>query len=450
MTTITVSMRRFLVFWLGEFVSLSGSAVSGFALLIYVYTLNDNPLVIGGLLALPIVPFMAFSPFAGPLVDRWGTKPCLIISNVVNLVNVSTIAVVLYTHTFHVWMVYLYVCLASFIKALQLNAFEAAVPLLVPKSQLGRANGLRMLMTGVGAIIAPVIAGALLVVVSIAGIVVLDALSFIFALVTLAFIQIKSHGRQPAEGSGEAESAPQSLLADFWEAARYVTARPGLVGLMMLLGVTSLAVGFAELLIRLMVLAIDSPATLGVVFSFGAVGMVATSVVLTVTNWPRRQVHAALVASGVLAASVIAGGLRPNVPLMTASAFMFFAATTVIIRTIQTTWNLKVDTYLLGRAAAFKNMVIVVPQAVANISGGALAYVLIPWVGVHQVRSPFIADLVGHGAGRGSALLLSAVGVLCAILVGVVALNPHLRHLEDELPDALPDTATQPSDTVTA
>ncbi len=452
MSAAPVSMRRFGVFWFGEFISLTGSAISGFALLIFLYLRVESGLILGIAYALPILPFMAFSPFAGPLVDRWGAQPCLVASNLADLTNVASIGVLLYTHSFHVWNVYLYVCLASFIKALQLNAFEAGVPRLVPKSQLGRANGLRMLATGISAIIGPVISGALLVTIHMSGIIVLDCVSFVFALVSLMFVRIPSDRGQPATGSGEAANEPRrSLLGDFREASRYVAARPGLVALMILLGITSFGVGFAELLFRLIILAFSSAWAVGVVMSVGAIGMVAASLVLSVTGWPRRQVPAALGASGFFAASMVVACLRPSVPLIAACAFVFLASTTVIIRTVQTAWQLKVEPHMLGRAAALKNAFIVIPQAIADILAGWLADVMTPLVGKEHVHSRFVATLVGGGPGRGCALVLMAAGVLVGIFVLLVSLNPRLRHLEDELPDALPDPAQQPdADTLIA
>jgi hypothetical protein len=47
--------------------------------------------------------------------------------------------------------------------------------------------------------------------------------------------------------------------------------------------------------------------------------------------------------------------------------------------------------------------------------------------------------------------VLMSAGVLVGIFVLLVSLNPRLRHLEDELPDALPDPAQQPdADTLIA
>jgi hypothetical protein len=50
-----------------------------------------------------------------------------------------------------------------------------------------------------------------------------------------------------------------------------------------------------------------------------------------------------------------------------------------------------------------------------------------------------MARLIGHGSGRGVALLMMVMGVLIAITVCVAAMNSRLVRLEDDLPDAIPD-----------
>jgi hypothetical protein len=49
-----------------------------------------------------------------------------------------------------------------------------------------------------------------------------------------------------------------------------------------------------------------------------------------------------------------------------------------------------------------------------------------------------IGHLLGVGPGRGVGLMFVLLGMLVLIAVGIASLNPRLRNIETEIPDALP------------
>jgi hypothetical protein len=79
---------------------------------------------------------------------------------------------------------------------------------------------------------------------------------------------------------------------------------------------------------------------------------------------------------------------------------------------------------------------------VAYLIGGPLAdYVFEPRLAANGALADSIGQVIGVGPGRGIALLFSIAGLLI-MLTGVVGyLYPHVRRLEDELPDVVADTA---------
>jgi hypothetical protein len=230
-----------------------------------------------------------------------------------------------------------------------------------------------------------------------------------------------------------------ALLRDSRDAWRYITARRGLVLLLVLLCIINFGIGTGEVLLPPIVLAFSSTRALGAVFSMGAVGMIVFSIALGAWPRPIRYVRSALVAAFVFAGSMILAAVRPNVAVIAVAAFLFLGTATLIIANIQTLWQVKTVPDMLGRTAALKNGVMVVPQAVGNALAGELADAFKPLVGVNHVRSPFVAALVGNGHGRGFSLLLMLAGLLIVLLVLAVSLSPRLRHVQDELPDAIPD-----------
>jgi MFS family permease len=417
--------------WFGQFVSLVGSNVAGFALGIYVYRLTGSATAFGGVLALSLLPTVLASPFAGSLVDRWGTRRALLVANLCHVAITLVLAVLLMTGAFAVWHVYLIVAATSVLAALEIPAFASLAPQLVPPHHLGRANGMRMLALGASEVLAPVLGGVLLLSVGITGIVWLNLASFGVALLSLALVGIP----RPVVGEPAGHGA-RALLREFAEGWRYVVARRGLLALLLFLAVVNFSAGFIDLLIVPLVLAFASSDVLGIVLSVGGVGMILGSVAVSIWGGPRRRVRGILIFSAVLGLATIAGGLRPNLVLVAAAAFVFMAALAVVISANQVVWQTKVEPQLMGRVMAMVNMVGSFPQFLAYLMAGlVLDTVFAPLVGREAVRSPAVALLVGSGPGRGAALLMLVMGLLIVVAVLVASLSPSLRRVEQELPD---------------
>jgi hypothetical protein len=53
-----------------------------------------------------------------------------------------------------------------------------------------------------------------------------------------------------------------------------------------------------------------------------------------------------------------------------------------------------------------------------------------------------VGQLIGVGPGRGTGLMFIVVGAVSMVVAGLGYLNPHVRNVEDELPDVeIPEDA---------
>jgi MFS family permease len=432
-------MRAYVIVWAGQFVSLVGSNMTAFGMEVWVFQKTGSVALLGLILALGVLPFALVSPFTGALVDRWGAKRALVVSNVGYMFLTLLMAVLLLTDSFQVWHVFVVGVALTLVSALAIPAFGALAPILVPKEQLGRANGLRMLAMAVSQGLAPVAGGFLFLAAGLGGIVLADFATFGVATLSLVFVHI------PRAHVVEATTAgARALLADFREAWRFLSARQGLLAMMYFLAAVNFSAGFIDVSVAPLILSFAPASALGFAFTVGGIGMILTSVAMSAWGGPSRRVRAVLWLSLVLAAATIIGAIRPNVGLIAAAAFLFLGALGLILAINQTIWQMKVPAAMMGRTMALVNSAMLLPQLLAYfVAGFAADRLFQPLVGRHEVRSQTIARLVGEGPGRGIALMLMVMGVAMAITVGIAALSPRLRHLEDEVPDVTPDPATE-------
>jgi hypothetical protein len=429
-------LRSFLTLWVGQFVSLVGSAVASFALGVRIYQLTGSAVELGVIFACGLVPAIVVSPVTGALADRWGRRRSLLISNGGYMVTMLALALLLITNTFAVWQVFPITIINSSLSALQVPAFGSAIPLLVRKEQIGRANGLMMLATATAQVFAPIAAGFLLLLVRLQGIVLIDLVSFAGALITVLMVRIPQPQPQPTAGTGEEQ--PVTLLGAFAEAWHYVAARRGLVDLLVLFAVLSFLCGFVDVLYIPLVLGFASTGAVGIALTVGGLGMFAGGLAMSVWGGPRRRIRAVLGCAVLLGLSVIIGALRPNLALVAVGAFFFLGSTALVDSNFRTIWQVKVEPRLQGRVLALQNMVGTAPQVISYLLAGVIGGdVFVPLVGRSHVHSGFLAAIIGDGAKRGYALTLLIVGLLIVATAVASWSNPRIRHVEDELPDAV-------------
>jgi len=426
MTATVPWLRGFLIYWLGQFAALTGLGLAMFSIGVYTYRLYESPVALGLALALSIAPFVVASPVAGALVDRWGPKRALVVSNALGMVNVLVFTVLFTVDLLADWRVLIFLWLAAAFKAMHLAAFETAIPLIVPKRHLGRVNGTRMFLTAASAVLGPVLAGPLLGTAGVYGVVVTSCITFVLALVSLRTTTIPEIGRSTDDG----------LLRGFWRVWRHIAARRGLLALLGCLAAVNVGIGGAELLFSQLTLSFATQESLQAILLAGAAGLTAMTVAMVFWGGPKRLAAGFLWFSVLLGAAMVVGALRPSVPLLAVAAFVFLGGTPVVLGTAQTIWHLKVEPEFLGRASALKNLFVDFPYALTQLLlGVATSLVFVPLVGDREVGSTFVAALVGDGPGRGFAFAMMAIGVMIAACVALAYRFSGLSSVERSLPD---------------
>lgn len=196
--------------------------------------------------------------------------------------------------------------------------------------------------------------------------------------------------------------------------------------------------GVAEAVLTPMILSFASPDTLGMIISAGGMGMLAGSVLLSVWGGGKRRVVTVFISDALLGLSVLAAGLAPSVPLVTAASFVAFMCVPITIGTSQTILQVKVAPDVQGRVFALRNTLTTLAFAFAYLIGGPLADgVFEPLLVVDGPLAGSIGQLIGVGPGRGMGLMFIVTGSL-AVLTAISAFAyPRVRRVEIELPDAV-------------
>jgi hypothetical protein len=131
-------------------------------------------------------------------------------------------------------------------------------------------------------------------------------------------------------------------------------------------------------------------------------------------------------------------GLRPLVPLITAAGFGIFFCMPIVNGSSQALWQSKVEPDLQGRVFSVRRMIAMAASPLAYIVVGPLAdNVFEPLLVVNGPLAGNVGRIIGTGPGRGSGLMFILIGIISSAATVVFFLNPRVRLVEDELPDAV-------------
>jgi MFS family permease len=106
--------------------------------------------------------------------------------------GLSTIVLlILFTaDSLEIWHLYALNAFAGAFASFQFPAYSAAVTVMIPKTQYARANGMIGLAGSASGIFAPVAAGALIGFIGVGGIMIVDIVTFVFAIAMLLLVFI--------------------------------------------------------------------------------------------------------------------------------------------------------------------------------------------------------------------------------------------------------------------
>src|SRR5687767_11677368 len=285
-------MFGFTLVWLGQILSVLATQMTTFALSIWVFQETGSATALGLMQVFFITPFLLISPLAGVWVDRHNRKLMMMVSDLG--AGLATVAVLVLQAfgALEVWHLYAAAVFQGLGNAFQWPAYSAAISTMVPKEQYGRANGMMSLIEMGPGVFAPLLAGALLPIMGLTGILSLDVVTFVAAIIVLLFVHIP----QPARTEEGVQAQGGGILKEAAFGFRYIFARPGLLGLQLVFFFGNLCFGIAFAAVAPMVLLRtgNDSASLGFVLSAGAIGGVVGGVLMSAWGGFKRQVHGVL------------------------------------------------------------------------------------------------------------------------------------------------------------
>lgn len=356
---------------------------------------------LGVLAASFAIPMLVLPPFGGAMADRVHRMRLLWTVQVLYLVLSIALAVVTLTGVIEIWMLIVYAVLNGVVLAFDAPVRHAILPEIVSRQQLTSGVSLNSVAFTGAALVGPAIAGALIPVIGVGGVMSLNAVSCGATLIALA----KLKGVPGRRIGHNVESVGKSI----GRGVRYILASPVLTGLMLVSTISGLfARSYSPLLA---VFAREEfhvgSGAYGALVSAGGLGTLIGAFGLAglrdVTRRGRLVAVAVLSQATLLLAFAISPWYALSLPLL----------------------GLIGVTYALSGATIATLIQISVP---GDLRGRVMSLYMLTVIGVPSVGS-FMLGAVAQPIGVRAAVGIAAVIVI--VMVGYVFLrNPELRNAE--------------------
>lgn len=436
------NLRTFYTLILTQTFSQIGSRMTALALGIYVYnqTGEATPLALVALFS--FLPQALISSVAGVLADRWDRRYVMVLSDAGQALGTLVLLGMFLTGNFSLPLLYAITLIQAVFGVFQYPAFQASVTMLVPDSQLDRANAIQQLTGPVAGVIAPAIAGVLYSAVGVEGVILFDIITFIAAVIVVMLIRI------PRPEQTEVGKAMQgSFLKETLGGFRFLLERRTLFAVMLVMSMVNFLFSGATILFTPYLLArTNSEATMGLLLAILDLGAIVGAVAIGVLGSGKYRIHVVML--GIMFGSVLLSLIGISRTPLTLGITLFamtlpMPAVNAIFMSIMQT---KTPPDIQGRVFASIGQVSMLLIPLSYLVVGPLSDQLFePAVGTAGWER--VAPLVGESAGAGMGLIMLIAGVIVFAITGLIYAIPRVRSLERDLPDYLPQTAPEAATT---
>ena len=402
-------LKDFYILWSTQGFSQLGSAMTNFALTLWLYQVTGSALQTAMLAICSYAPYVLMSIFAGALSDKWDKKKTMLACDTLAALCTILVFILLKTGLLRTWHLYALNAINGLMNTVQSPASDVAITMITPKKYYQKTSALRSFSGSLVTILHPVLATSLYALGGMNAVIVMDLITFFAAFLSLLlFVNIppvKAYVTEENEALFESVRAGLKCLKQN---------RMVLMLILFLAGVNLVASAFDAVLPAFILPRKNGgEAILGIVTSFAGIAMLAGSLIASVLPPPKDRIR--LIVATMLFSLTIENFLMSltrtpiawciaqilgylPVPLMSASL-------DVIIRTT-------IPIEMQGRVYSCRNTLQFFTIPIGYFFGGWMVDVVCEPIMESISKESILVTMFGCGKGSGAGMMIFILGIL--------------------------------------
>jgi predicted MFS family arabinose efflux permease len=338
--------RNFRLLYLGQFISLLGTAITGVAVPYQVYHETGSIFLVGLVSLFQLLPLLLTALLGGILADRHQRRALIIITELLLSLGCLLLAGNSLLTKPSIWFIFLLAAIMSGINGLHRPAIEGITQQIVEKKDFPMMAALRNFTFSSALIIGPALGGIIIAHFGIFTTFLIDFVSYILALITVFMI---------VNPPKLIITVQKSIWFSLKQGFQYAFSRQELVGTYVV-DFTAMIFGMPMALFPAIAATHGGPKVLGILYATPAVGTLVISFLSGWTQQVKRQGAAIAIAACVWGVGIILFGVTLKINFYLALFFLASAGAADALSAIfrSTLWNQTVPMALRGRLAGIE------------------------------------------------------------------------------------------------
>lgn len=413
MKTEIHSLKPFLILWSTQSLSQLGSAMTSFALSLWLYGRTGSALQTALLSVCTYAPYVVTSIFAGALSDRWDKKKTMLACDTLAACCTAAVLALLKAGLLAPVHIYLLNILSGLMNTVQQPASDVAMTLLLPRDFYQKASGMRSFSNSLITLLNPVLATALFSLMGMEAVICVDLMTFAAAfLALLAGVRLPS--AKPGEAGGK-ESFGQSVRSGL----HYLREQKMILTLILFLAGVNFVASAFDAALPAMVLSRENggETVLGLVSSCAGVATLLGSVAAALLPPPKNRIR-------VICLTMLFSLGTENFLLALCREPAWWCAGQLVGWLLVPLMNANLDVILRstipvgmqGRVYACRNTLQFFTIPIGLFAGGFMVDYVCEPVMASPAAEGLLKGLFGSGKGSGAAMMLFILGVLGVVI----------------------------------
>lgn len=298
--------KSFFTMYIGQAFSLLSSSAVQFSIIWWITVQTGSAIALTIASVVGLLPQAVIGPFAGVWIDRYNRKNIMIIADSAVALSSMALGISFFFGTPSMIFIYFILFIRALGETFHKPAMQAAIPQLVPESELTKAGGLGQMVSSACSMVGPMLGALLMSITTLQHVMLVDIVGAGLAVLTLSTVKIVKHKTT--------KNSKLNIIQDMKQGINAIKANKALMRVCIPILLSTIVFVPLGTLLPLMVKTYFNGTAWhnGIVQTLFSSGMLVAALIISITGGLKKQFL--MISLGILALGTcsLVGGLLPS------------------------------------------------------------------------------------------------------------------------------------------